>query len=91
VLVIQPYTDEQDAVRMANDSVFGLAAYVQSASQERARSVALQMRAGSVYINYPSWDPAAPFGGYKQSGNGREYAEWGLEAFLETKGIVGWA
>ncbi|WP_286916188.1 MULTISPECIES: aldehyde dehydrogenase family protein [Pseudomonas] len=90
VLVIQPYADEQDAVRMANDSVFGLAAYVQSASLERARQVALQMRAGSVYINYPSWDPAAPFGGYKQSGNGREYAEWGLEAFLEVKGIVGW-
>jgi aldehyde dehydrogenase (NAD+) len=52
--------------------------------------VALQMRAGSVYINYPNWDAGAPFGGYKQSGNGREYAEWGLEAFLETKGVVGW-
>lgn len=90
VLVIQAYEDEAQAVSMANDSVFGLAAYVQSVDQARARDVALQMRAGSVYINYPSWDSGAPFGGYKQSGNGREYAEWGLEAFLEVKGIVGW-
>ncbi|MCF4997240.1 aldehyde dehydrogenase family protein [Pseudomonas syringae] len=90
VLVIQPYDDEAQAVSMANDSVFGLAAYVQSADQSRARDVALKMRAGSVYINYPNWDSGAPFGGYKQSGNGREYAEWGLEAFLEVKGIVGW-
>ena len=90
VLVIQPYDDLAHAVSMANDSVFGLAAYVQSANLARARNVALQMRAGSVYINYPNWDAGAPFGGYKQSGNGREYAEWGLEAFLETKGVVGW-
>ena len=90
VLVIQPYETQQQAVAMANDSEFGLAAYVQSADRQRAREVALQMRAGSVYINYPDWDAAAPFGGYKQSGNGREYAEWGLEAFQETKGIVGW-
>lgn len=90
VLVIQPYEDEADAVRMANDSVFGLAAYVQSADLARARRVACQMRAGAVYINGPDWDAGAPFGGYKQSGNGREYAEWGLEAFLETQGIVGY-
>lgn len=90
VLVIQPYDDLAHAVSMANDSVFGLAAYVQSADLARARNVALQMRAGSVYINYPNWDAGAPFGGYKHSGNGREYAEWGLEAFLETKGVVGW-
>ena len=90
VLCIQPYADEQQAVVMANDSVFGLAAYVQSASIERARAIALQLRAGSVSINYPAWDAGAPFGGYKQSGNGREYAEWGLEAFLEVKGIIGY-
>lgn len=90
VLVILPYSNEAQAIAMANDSVFGLAAYVQSADLPRARQVALQLRAGSVYINYPDWDSAAPFGGYKQSGNGREYAEWGLEAFLETKGIVGY-
>jgi aldehyde dehydrogenase (NAD+) len=90
VLVIQPYENDAHAVQLANDSVFGLAAYVQSSDLQRARDIALQLRAGSVYVNYPAWDPAAPFGGYKQSGNGREYAEWGLEAFLETKGIVGW-
>lgn len=90
VLCIQPYEDEDQAVAMANDSVFGLAAYVQSASLERARAIALQLRVGSVYLNYPAWDAGAPFGGYKQSGNGREYAHWGLEAFLEVKGIIGY-
>ncbi|RZF30376.1 aldehyde dehydrogenase family protein [Paraburkholderia sp. UYCP14C] len=90
VLAIMPYRDEAQAVAIANDTPFGLAAYVQSKDQERARRVALQMRAGSVYVNYPAWDPASPFGGYKQSGNGREYGEWGLEAFLEVKGIVGY-
>ncbi|HEY0287327.1 MAG TPA: aldehyde dehydrogenase family protein [Pseudomonas sp.] len=90
VLVIQGYLDDQDAVNIANDSVFGLAGYVQSANLERARKIAMQLRVGSVYINYPDWDAGAPFGGYKQSGNGREYAEWGLDAFLETKGIVGY-
>jgi aldehyde dehydrogenase (NAD+) len=90
VLSILPYRDEDDAVAMANDSVFGLAAYVQSGDLERARRVAFRLRAGSVHLNYPAWDAGAPFGGYKQSGNGREYGEWGLEAFLEVKGIVGY-
>jgi aldehyde dehydrogenase (NAD+) len=89
VLAIIPYRDEEDAIAIANDSPFGLAAYVQSADLERARRVAFRLRAGSVYLNYPSWDAGSPFGGYKQSGNGREYGEWGLEAFLEVKGIVG--
>ncbi|MFM0238995.1 aldehyde dehydrogenase family protein [Paraburkholderia phytofirmans] len=89
VLAIMPYRDEEEAIAIANDSPFGLAAYVQSADLERARRVAFRLRAGSVYLNYPSWDAGSPFGGYKQSGNGREYAEWGLEAFLEVKGIVG--
>ena len=90
VLAIMPYRDEDDAIAIANDSPFGLAAYVQCADHERARRVAFRLRAGSVYLNYPSWDAGSPFGGYKQSGNGREYAEWGLEAFLEVKGIVGY-
>ncbi|TDY22883.1 aldehyde dehydrogenase (NAD+) [Paraburkholderia sp. BL6665CI2N2] len=89
VLAIMPYRDEEEAIAIANDNPFGLAAYVQSADLERARRVAFRLRAGSVYLNYPSWDAGSPFGGYKQSGNGREYAEWGLEAFLEVKGIVG--
>src|SRR3954453_22774861 len=90
VLAIMPYRDEEDAIAIANDTPFGLAAYVQSADQARARRIALRLRAGSVYLNYPAWDAGSPFGGYKQSGNGREYGEWGLEAFLEVKGIVGY-
>ena len=74
---------------IANDTVYGLAAYVQSADLERARRVAAEMRAGNVYLNYPASDTAAPFGGYKQSGNGREFGRWGLEEYLEVKGIVG--
>jgi aldehyde dehydrogenase (NAD+) len=90
VLAIVPYKDEADAIRIANDTVYGLAAYVQSTDIEHARSVAREMRAGSVYLNYPNWDTHAPFGGYKQSGNGREYADFGIHDFLEIKGIVGY-
>lgn len=89
VLSILPYRDEAEAIRMANDTVYGLAAYVQSADLEHARKVAAEMRAGNVYLNYPAWDTAAPFGGYKQSGNGHEYGKWGLEEFLELKAVVG--
>ncbi|GAB6849894.1 aldehyde dehydrogenase family protein [Paraburkholderia kururiensis] len=90
VLSILPYRDEEDAISIANDSPYGLAAYVQSRDLDRARRVAFRLRAGSVHLNYPAWDPGAPFGGYRQSGNGREYGEWGLEAFLEVKGVVGY-
>ncbi len=90
VLSILSYADEEDAIRQANDTVYGLAAYVQSGDIERARRVARRMRAGRVQINYPAWDTFAPFGGYKQSGNGREYADWGIHDFLEVKGIVGY-
>jgi aldehyde dehydrogenase (NAD+) len=90
VLSIVSYEDEEDAVRIANDTVYGLAAYIQSGNIEHARAVAKRMRAGSVYLNYPDWDTFAPFGGYKQSGNGREYADWAIHDFLEIKGIVGW-
>lgn len=90
VLSIMPYDTLEQAIEMANDTVYGLAAYVQSRDLEKARAVAGRMRAGSVYLNYPSWDTFAPFGGYKQSGNGREYAGWGIHDFLEIKGIVGW-
>jgi aldehyde dehydrogenase (NAD+) len=91
VLAILPYESEEDVIRMANDTVYGLAAYVQSGDIDHARKVAARMRAGNVYINYPAWDAGAPFGGYKQSGNGREYADWGIEEFLEIKGVVGYA
>ena len=90
VIVILPYKDEAEVIRQANDTVYGLAAYVQSADLDHARRVAAQMRAGNVHINYPMGDTAAPFGGYKQSGNGREYGKWGMEEFLETKAVIGY-
>jgi aldehyde dehydrogenase (NAD+) len=90
VLSIMPYENEEQVIQQANDTPYGLAAYVQSGDLQRARRVAAKMRAGNVYINYPAWNPGAPFGGYKQSGNGREYAEFGLEVFLELKGVVGY-
>jgi aldehyde dehydrogenase (NAD+) len=90
VLAIMPYDSVEGAIAEANNTVYGLAAYVQGKDREQARAVARQMRAGCVYINYPAWDTGLPFGGYKQSGNGREYAEYGLEEFLEIKGIAGY-
>jgi len=90
VLAILPYDTEAEAVEIANDTVYGLAAYIQGKDMARVRDVAAQMRAGSVYLNYPDMDFAAPFGGYKQSGNGREYADFALNDFLEIKGIVGY-
>ena len=90
VLSILPYETEEEAIAIANDTVYGLAAYVQSGSRDHARAVARQLRAGSVYVNGPAWDLFAPFGGYKQSGNGREYADWGIHDFTEIKGVCGW-
>jgi len=90
VLSIISYEDEDDAIRIANDTVYGLAAYVQSGDLAHARAVARRLRAGNVEINYPSWDVSAPFGGYKQSGNGREAGEFGIHEFLEIKGIIGY-
>jgi aldehyde dehydrogenase (NAD+) len=89
VLSILPYDDEEQAIAMANDSVYGLAAYVQG-EIGHARRVARRLRAGQVQINYPDWDVHAPFGGYKQSGNGREYADWGIHDFCEVKGLIGY-
>ena len=91
VLAILPYRDEREAIAIANDTVYGLAACVQSRDLERARKVAAQVRAGQVHINYPDWSPFAAFGGYKQSGNGREYGVAGFEEYLETKTVLGYA
>ncbi len=90
VISIMPYETEEQAIEIANDTPYGLAAYVQSGSLERAREVGRQMRAGTVYLNYPAMDIGAPFGGYKRSGNGREWSDWGLDDFTEIKGIVGY-
>jgi len=90
VLCLIPYDSVEHAVEIANDTVYGLGAHVQSTNLEAARTVARQIRSGQVLINYPAWDPQAPFGGYKQSGSGREYGIEGLEEYLETKAIVGY-
>jgi aldehyde dehydrogenase (NAD+) len=90
VLSILPYKDEDDAVRIANDTVYGLSGYVSSGSIDRARRVASRLRAGNVHVNGAPPDFAAPFGGYKQSGNGREWGKFGFEEFLEVKAIIGY-
>ncbi len=90
VLCILPYDNEDDAVAQANASVYGLSGYVQSANVERARAVALRLRTGMVHLNGAGADVAAPFGGYKQSGNGREWGEYGLLDYLEVKAVMGW-
>jgi aldehyde dehydrogenase (NAD+) len=90
VLAIMPYDSVEQAIERANDTVYGLASHIQAKDIAKAREASRRMRSGNVYINYPVWDPGLPFGGYKQSGNGREYAEYGLEDFLEIKGIAGY-
>ena len=90
VLAIMPYDSEEAAIAEANNTVYGLAAYIQSEDLAKARAVASRMRAGTVYINAPPTKISAPFGGFKQSGNGREWSHWGLDEFLEIKGVVGY-
>ncbi|MEJ5021757.1 aldehyde dehydrogenase family protein [Ochrobactrum vermis] len=89
VLAMIPFDTEEDAIAIANDTPYGLAAYIQTGSPERAKRVARKLRAGMVQINGTSRAPGSPFGGYKQSGNGREGGKWGLEDFMEVKLISG--
>ena len=88
VLVIIPYDDLEEAISIANDTIYGLAAYVTGEDREKCLEISRELRAGQISINYGSSGPSAPFGGYKQSGNGREKAEWGLTEFLEVKAIM---
>ncbi|RVV97078.1 aldehyde dehydrogenase family protein [Mesobaculum littorinae] len=90
VIALIPYETEDDAIRIANDTIYGLSGYIQSADIEKARHVARRLRVGSIWINGADWDARAPFGGYKQSGNGREHGEWGLHDYLEVKSTAGW-
>jgi aldehyde dehydrogenase (NAD+) len=90
VLVIIPYEDEDEAVRIANETPYGLSGYVSSQDMEHARRVAARLRTGMVHINGAPLDALAPFGGYKQSGNGREWGAHGMEEFLEMKSIYGY-
>ena len=90
VLTMLAYDSEDDAVAQANDTAYGLSGYVQSGSIDRARKVASRLRTGNVHLNGAGPDFGAPFGGYKQSGNGREWGEHGFEEFLEVKAVMGW-
>jgi aldehyde dehydrogenase (NAD+) len=90
VLSIIPYEDEDDAVRIANDTPYGLSGYVSSSDLDRARRVASRMRTGMVHINGAWLESLAPFGGYKQSGNGREWGAHGIDEFLELKSVYGY-
>jgi aldehyde dehydrogenase (NAD+) len=90
VLCLTPFTDDDEAVALANDGDYGLSGYVYSADLERARSIARRLRTGMVHINGATADMAAPFGGYKKSGNGREWGRFGLEEYLEVKAVMGY-
>jgi aldehyde dehydrogenase (NAD+) len=90
VLSVIAYESEADAIRMANDTPYGLSGYVQSGNIEHARNVARQLRTGNVHMNGAGTDTKAPFGGYKHSGNGREWGEFGFAEFLEVKAVMGY-
>ena len=90
VLSLIGYEDDEDAVRIANDTPYGLSGYISAGDPDRARAMARRIRSGNVHLNGASVDPSAPFGGYKQSGNGREWGTHGFEEFLEVKAILGY-
>ena len=90
VLSILPYDDIEEAIRIANDTPYGLSGYVSCADLDEARHIATRLRAGMVHINGAYLDSDAPFGGYKQSGNGREWGHHGIDEFLELKSVYGY-
>ena len=89
VLCILPYQDEDDAISIANDTVYGLSGYISGNNQDRIKQIAKRIRSGMIHVNGASTDLSAPFGGYKQSGNGREWSSEGFEEYLETKAVMG--
>ena len=89
VLSIIGYKDESEAIDIANDSEYGLSGYISSSDMGKAISIAKKIRTGMIHINYAPVEQKAPFGGYKMSGNGREWGEYGIEDFLEVKSIIG--
>jgi aldehyde dehydrogenase (NAD+) len=91
VLSIIPFETEEEAIRIANDTVYGLTNYIQTQDGTKSNRIAKQLRSGMVEINGQSRGAGAPFGGMKQSGNGREGGVWGIEDFLEVKSVAGWA
>ena len=90
VLSIIPFQTEEEAINIVNDTSYGLGNYLQTEDKEKAHRVAKKLRSGCVYINGKGADSGTPFGGYRQSGNGREGGVWGLEEFLEVKNVTGW-
>ena len=90
VLSIIPFEKEEEAIKIVNDTSYGLGNYLQTENKEKAHRVAKELRSGCVYINGKGADPGTPFGGYRQSGNGREGGVWGLEEYLEVKTVTGW-
>ncbi len=90
VVSIIPFSNEQEAIKISNDTAYGLTNYIQTTDTKKAQRIARQLRSGMVEINGVSFADGSPFGGYKQSGNGREGGKWGIEEFLEVKSISGW-
>ena len=90
VLSIIPFETEEEAIKITNDTEYGLGNYLQTKDKEKAKRVAKKLRSGCVYINGNGADSGTPFGGYRQSGNGREGGTWGLEEYLEIKTVTGW-
>ena len=90
MLSIMPFDTEEEAIEIANDTAYGLTNYVQTTDVERARRVARQLRSGMVEMNGTFRGAGSPFGGYGQSGNGREGGVWGIEEFCEVKAVSGW-
>ncbi len=90
VLSIIPFETEEEAIKITNETEYGLGNYLQTEDKEKAQRVAKKLRSGTVYINGNGNDSGTPFGGFRQSGNGREGGVWGLEEFLEVKNITGW-